>query len=472
MPANYVLLEKITVGAAGASSVTFNSIPQSGYTDLEIRTSVRSLGDYGTGYEMIDDLLIRFNGDSGSNYVKRTLTGIGSSVLTAGGTATVVPLYADGARATANTFSNSSCYITNYTGSTYKSVSTDTVTENNATTAYMGLFASLWNNTSAITSISMITGTGANFAQYSTFYLYGVAKLGTTPVIAPKATGGDIIMSDGTYWYHSFLSSGTFTPAVGLSCDYLVVAGGGGAGFGQNSSSPGGGAGAGGLRSTVTATGGGGSLESKLNLTNTNYTVTIGAGGTGGTFTVAPTNGNDSVFSTITSTGGGRGGNNNVPGGLNGSSGGSGGGGAGGGYGSPPTGGSGTSNQGYAGANGYTSPNYGGGGGGGAGAVGTSGTTNGGNGGNGVAVAITGSSVTYAGGGGGGVYTTGGVGGTGGTGGGGTGGTGSGTGIPTAGTANTGGGGGGAGATSGSPGAGQTGGQGGSGIVIIRYPIA
>jgi hypothetical protein len=32
MTANYVLLEKITVGAAGAASVTFSGIPQTGYT--------------------------------------------------------------------------------------------------------------------------------------------------------------------------------------------------------------------------------------------------------------------------------------------------------------------------------------------------------------------------------------------------------------------------------------------------------
>jgi hypothetical protein len=56
-----------------------------------------------------------------------------------------------------------------------------------------------------------------SFVQYSTFYLYGVAALGTTPAIVPYATGGDTIMTDGTYWYHTFVSSGTFTPAKALS---------------------------------------------------------------------------------------------------------------------------------------------------------------------------------------------------------------------------------------------------------------
>jgi len=63
MPANYVLLEKITVGAAGASSVTFSGIPQTGYTDLVIKASIRGsvaqTNDYGT---------VQFNGNTGSNY--------------------------------------------------------------------------------------------------------------------------------------------------------------------------------------------------------------------------------------------------------------------------------------------------------------------------------------------------------------------------------------------------------------------
>jgi hypothetical protein len=121
--------------------------------------------------------------------------------------------------------------------------------------------------------------TANTFLQYSTFYLYGVAALGTTPAIVPYATGGDTIMTDGTYWYHTFVSSGTFTPAKALTADYLVVAGGGGGGQG-------------GQRCrwrrwtscTVGATGGGGSLESALSLGTSAYTVTIGAGGAGGPF--------------------------------------------------------------------------------------------------------------------------------------------------------------------------------------------
>lgn len=452
MPANYVLLEKITVGAAGASSVTFSGIPQTGYTDLVVKASIRS--DRAT---LSADTVVKFNGSS-ANYSSRYILGTGASAISATDTVNYLG-QANGSTSTASTFNNAEIYIPNYTGSTYKSSSADVVMENNATTGYTFLGANLWSDTAAITSINLspISGT---FTQYSTFYLYGVAKLGTTPAIVPYATGGDTIMTDGTYWYHTFLSSGTFTPQKSLSVDYLVVAGGGGGG-----ESGGGGGGAGGLRSTVTATGGGGSLESKLSLGTSAYTVTIGAGGTqSSSYGVSGTNGSNSVFATITSTGGGGGaGYNNLS-----AIGGSGGGGTAGGVISSPryAGAAGTTNQGYAGGNGGTTPTNAGGGGGGAGAVGANANIGGtggggGNGGAGVAVAITGSSVTYAGGGGGGGGDTRGSGGAGGGGQGGFGG----AGVPSPGTANTGGGG---GADWNSI---STAGSGGSGIVVVRYAV-
>lgn len=435
MPANYVLLEKITVGAAGASSVTFSGIPQTGYTDLVVKASARSTST-------LAGIILSFNGST-ANRTVRGLFGTGSSAVSYSGTDTLGGIQ-NSSTFTASTFANSELYIPNYTSANFKSSSLDGVQENNATAANAFLVANLWSDTSAITSITL-TSESASFAQYSTFYLYGVAKLGTTPAIVPYATGGDTIMTDGTYWYHTFISSGTFTPAKRISCDYLVVAGGG-AGAGRGSRG-GGGGGAGGLRSTVTATGGGGSLESALSLAaNTGYTVTVGAGGAGNPSTI--TSGSNSVFSTITSTGGGAG--SYSDGGFTGGSG-------GGGDGTGTSGGLGTANQGYAGGNG--GGGYAGGGGGGAGAIGSNGSSTGG-GGNGVAVAITGSSVTYAGGGGGGGTGGGGTGGSGG------GGAGSSSTNGTAGTANTGGGGGGSGSSTDFLNS-----NGGSGIVIVRYAV-
>ena len=454
MPNNYILLDRIELNAT-AASITFDNIPQTGYTDLKMVISAR-----GANADTYTEGKLRFNGAStDTNLSSRTLMGSGTGTASFSNTYVYCGPWV-GSTATANTFGNVEIYIPNYTSSSSKSISVDAVGENNAASSYQTLNAGLFASSAAITSIQILPVQAGGWLANSTFSLYGIAQVGTTPAIAPKANGGNIIGTDGTYWYHAFLSSGTFTPQTNLTCDYLVVAGGAGGGW-----DGGGGGGAGGLRSTVTATGGGGSLESALSVTtNTPYVITVGAGGAGGTNAAKRgVNGSDSIFSSVTSIGGGGAGGNN----QNGFSGGSGGG--AGQVGGSTTGGAGTTNQGYAGGN--QDGDNGGAGGGGAGAVGGSsaGTTAAGAGGAGVAVSITGSSVTYAGGGGGGGWPGGSAGGAGGAGGGGAGGTASPNQSGFPGTTNTGGGGG--GNTGGGVG-GQTGGNGGSGIVIIRYPVA
>jgi hypothetical protein len=284
-----------------------------------------------------------------------------------------------------------------------------------------------------------------------------------TTVVPPtymSATGGTIT-TDGDYKVHTFTASGTFTPTVGNAASVgttvaaLVVAGAGG-----GSSDLAGGGGAGGLI-----------YNASFSVTDTGLTVTVGAGGATSAGTTRETNtmgsnGANSVFSSLTAIGGGRGGafwsdNATYTTGAVGGSGG----GAGAGNSNPGIGGAGTASQGYAGGTSTNAPHHAAGGGGGSGAVGgNASTSTSGNGGVGLSNSITGSAVYYAGGGAGGAYT--GNAGSGGNGGGGQGWD-SGAGA-TAGTANTGGGGGGGGYTTvtAEP---TIGAAGGSGIVIIRY---
>jgi hypothetical protein len=464
MAANYVLLERVTVGEAGASSITFNSIPQTGYTDLKIVASAR------TTYAGFLEMGLFFNGNASSGYSYRRLVGDGASATsgnaTTGGSIITATL---GTTATANVFSSHEIYIPNYTSTNSKSVSIDSTTENNATTSYLNLVAGLSTLATAITSVGLGIGAG-NFVQYSTFSLYGLAALGTTPTKAPKASGGSIIQTDGTYWYHAFLASGTFTPATALSCDVLVVAGGGGGGAAQA-----GGGGAGGV------------LAFASQLTSaTAQTITVGGGGAGagqGTYNNG-VSGTNSQFAALTaSVGGGYGTGAGTSGAAG--TGGSGGGAAGNTF---PTraGGSGTSGQGNAGGNGVqdgsSNSTVRGGGGGGAGSAGANATyTQSGAGGSGTnsvtnwgalstVLTTTGLGVSgyIAGGGGGGGNNSGAVG-AGGSGGG-TAGT-SATANCIAATPNTGSGGGGGGNIPGSGGATGAGGNGGSGIVIIRYAV-
>ena len=470
------LISRQTVGSAGAATITFSNIPQT-FTDLRIVVSARlnlstqSLGMY-------------FN-TRAQDSSWRTVQGENASGAASASGSAKYDIYIGDANytaSTASTFSTHEIYIPNYTSSNQKSASVDAAQEwNSANGPWKFLIAGLSTKTAAITSITIDPYEGASdtFVEFTTVSLYGISSSTSTQNTSiPSATGGDVITTDGTYWYHAFKYSGTFTPLKALTADYLVVAGGGGgAGSTQNGAGMGGG-GAGGLRSTVTATGGSGSLESVLSLTPQNYTVTIGAGGAAGPGNDSfGTTGSNSVFGSITSNGGGGGAAYTA--GLGGGSGGGGSYTGVGGAASP-------SGQGYAGGNGSTynaSTYYPGGGGGGAGAVGGNGSTTstvGGNGGVGrqltafSTATVTGASGYYAGGGGGSVLGNGTTGGTGGSGGGGSAGSATATVGVTggAGTANTGGGGaGGAPAPTGNSSGSAPGGAGGSGIVIVRYTV-
>lgn len=248
--------------------------------------------------------------------------------------------------------------------------------------------------------------------------------------------------------------SNTFTPVCAGAegkIEVLCVAGGGGGASG--------GGGAGGLL-----------YDSAFSVpSNSTINLTVGAGGTSGNCDTAhgpqAIQGQNSTFGTLTSVGGGKGGQAGGSGGnQNGGNGGSGGGAAANG-GAANNGGSGTSGQGNdGGANGgFTSSPYGVGGGGGAGSVGVTATSaRAFSGGSGLSYPISGESSFFSAGGGGGAYS-GALNGLGGSAIGGNGGKNGGTG--TSALPNTGSGGGG-GTSS------KIGGNGSNGTVIVRYPAA
>lgn len=443
MAENYVLLETIQL-TQSAASVTFDNIPQTGYTDLKIVMSVR------TTRASTDDLInVNFNGVS-TNQSSRWLQGNGTSATSGIYGSNLYLAWVNAASNTANTFGNAEMYLPNYTSANYKSVSTDGVFENNAAGALIGLTAGLWSSIAAITSVTFTSVFGANFVADSTFSLYGIAALGTTPTVAPKATGGNIVANDGTYWYHAFLTSGTFTPQAALNCNVLVVGGGGGAGA-DASSGQGAGGGAGGVF-----------YATSQSLTPTQYNVVVGAGGAG----KAPNsgsrgdNGTSSAFGSLTAAigGGGGGPGNSALGGAAGGSGGGGGGGATSGAGASSTQTS-TGGTGYGNSGGGGAGNSAGGGGGAGAAGGVASGSVGGTGGIGLNTWSTWASATTTGDSG--YFASGG------------------NGWATAASRPLGGGGPSSGSVSAASGYANTGGggggyvgQGGSGIVIVRYAMA
>lgn len=165
----FTLIASSTVGSGGAASIDFTSIPGT-YTDLCIFASVRT-DRAGNAYS---NMKIKFN-TSTANITGRFLRGIDSSVESF--TTTAAEWGAPGAAATSSTFGNAYIYIPNYTSSNNKSVSIDSVIEQNASGQFNYLSAALWSQTTAITGLSLYSSDSSTLlVQYSTAYLYGIIK--------------------------------------------------------------------------------------------------------------------------------------------------------------------------------------------------------------------------------------------------------------------------------------------------------
>ena len=322
-----------------ASSVTFNNIPQN-FTDLVL--VINNIISSGTG----NDTALRFNDDTASNYSNTFLLGDGTSALSGRNPLT----YADNGYLDSNSGSPNTriIHLMNYANTTtFKTQVTRSSGRNGGqVTAYVNL----WRSTSAITKILVYSNSSLSYAAGSTFNLYGIASG------SAKATGGTVT-TDGTYFYHTFTSSGIFTPSANLTADVLSIGGGGAGGRGGGG---GGGGGAGEL-----------DLFSSQSLTAQAYPVTIGAGGSASS-PYSPTNGGTTSFSNlITSLGGGCGASGSQAAGNGGS--------GGGGGNDIPTAGTASGSNTFAGGAGYTGgAPFNGGGGGGATTVGAAGTSGGG----------------------------------------------------------------------------------------------
>jgi hypothetical protein len=167
MPNTFTKIASVTVGAGGAASMDFTSIPAT-YTDLCIKLSGRSA----RAGQQADNLFITFNSTT-TGYTMKAILGNGSAASSVGYSSRYASFAVDATGSTANVFSNHEIYIPNYAGSTNKSYSADSVSENNATAAQSDLVTGLWSNTAAITAISLLPEV-STWVQYSTATLYGI----------------------------------------------------------------------------------------------------------------------------------------------------------------------------------------------------------------------------------------------------------------------------------------------------------
>lgn len=156
-----------TVLSTATASVTFNSIPANTYKHLQLRV----VGSLSTATN--NQMLIRFNGDSGTNYAWHSLTGDGAAVASTAG-ATQSAIQAGIVGYNANTFSGSIIDILDYS-STAKNTTVRSLHGVYVSGGLIraGIHSGVWLNTAAVSSI-VVSDNNASFASGSRFSLYGI----------------------------------------------------------------------------------------------------------------------------------------------------------------------------------------------------------------------------------------------------------------------------------------------------------
>ena len=153
-----------TIVGTATSTITFSSIPST-YQHLQLRAFSNST----TGAPA----RIRFNSDSGSNYILHVIQGNSASV---GAGAATAQSGIDGIISSnaSNVFGASVVDILDYTNTNkYTTIKAFDGYETGSTgTVY--LYSGLWLNTAAISTITLTDSSGGNFNTYSSFALYGI----------------------------------------------------------------------------------------------------------------------------------------------------------------------------------------------------------------------------------------------------------------------------------------------------------
>lgn len=174
---DYESIATVTVGAGGASSISFSSIVGT-YSHLQVRCFAQT----NRGTYAIDEMKLNFNGITTSSYTAHYLTGDGSAAASSADTLPNTYMRVGVGNIGTSVASNWGAVvldILNYSNSTTnKTVRGLGGTDCNGTVAGLGgkivLNSGAFLSTSAITSITLAPLQSSLFNQYSSFALYGI----------------------------------------------------------------------------------------------------------------------------------------------------------------------------------------------------------------------------------------------------------------------------------------------------------
>lgn len=162
---SYESIATVTVGSGGASSISFTSIPST-YQHLQVRAISRS------NYAAIYDYIYISTPSAGTWY--HGLVGDGSSASAIAGSYRKLTDLTPGSTATASVFSGAIIDILDY-ANTNKNKTVRSLAGYDANgSGRIVLYSSLIDSTSAISTLTFSSDNSANFAQYSSFALYGI----------------------------------------------------------------------------------------------------------------------------------------------------------------------------------------------------------------------------------------------------------------------------------------------------------
>ena len=171
-PNSYESIATVTVGSGGSSSISFTSIPST-YKHLQLRWLTRSTA---TGGDNASSLRMKINSSAGT-YNSHGLVGTGTSALAAAfGTNSngewnyyAIP----NSSVTASVFGAGVIGVLDYTNTSKNTVSRMLAGWDANGSGQVSFQSHLWVDTAAVTQLDFTLATG-NFAQYSSFALYGI----------------------------------------------------------------------------------------------------------------------------------------------------------------------------------------------------------------------------------------------------------------------------------------------------------